>query len=106
MVAHPIEQDQLLLGEATLALGMNIGVCHAFSDLALPQDPLAYSLSKTSGEVRRTSGEVRGLSRSSGDPDSLPATRQICLQFKTSESTKKVSLAVTPRSPEKMLKRV
>ena len=26
---------------------------------------------------RRTSGEVRGLSRSSGEPDSLPATRQI-----------------------------
>ena len=35
---------------------------------------------KTSGEVRGTSGEVRGLSRSSGEPDSLPATRQICLQ--------------------------
>ena len=36
---------------------------------------------KTSGEVRGTSGEVRGLPRSSGEPDSLPATRQICLQF-------------------------
>ena len=36
---------------------------------------------KTSGEVRGTSGEVRGLSRSSGEPDSLPATRQICLQY-------------------------
>ena len=35
---------------------------------------------ETSGEVRGTSGEVRGLSRSSGEPDSLPATRQICLQ--------------------------
>ena len=35
---------------------------------------------KTSGEVRETSGEVRGLSRSSGEPDSLPVTRQICLQ--------------------------
>ena len=35
---------------------------------------------KTSGEVRGTSGEVRGLLRSSGEPDSLPATRQICLQ--------------------------
>ena len=35
---------------------------------------------KTSGEVRGTSGEVRGLSRSSGEPDSLPVTRQICLQ--------------------------
>ena len=35
---------------------------------------------KTSGEVRGTSGEVRGLPRSSGEPDSLPATRQICLQ--------------------------
>ena len=37
---------------------------------------------KTSGEVRRTSGEVQGLSRSSGEPDSLPVTRQICLQRK------------------------
>ena len=35
---------------------------------------------RTSGEVRGTSGEVRGLSRSSGEPDSLPATRQIYLQ--------------------------
>ena len=34
------------------------------------------------GEVRGTSGEVRGLPRSSGQPDSLPATRQICLQWK------------------------
>ena len=34
---------------------------------------------KHSGEVRGTSGEVRGLSRSSGEPDSLPVTRQICL---------------------------
>ena len=31
-------------------------------------------------EVRGFSGEVRGLSRSSGEPDSLSATRQICLQ--------------------------
>ena len=31
-------------------------------------------------EVRGTSGEVRGLPRSSGEPDSLPATRQIYLQ--------------------------
>ena len=37
---------------------------------------------KTSGEARGTSGEVRGLSRSSGEPDSLPVTRQICLQIK------------------------
>ena len=37
---------------------------------------------KTSGEVRGTSGEVRGLLlRSSGELDSLPATRQICLQL-------------------------
>ena len=36
---------------------------------------------KTSGEVRGTSGEVRGLSRSSREPDSLPVTRQICLQI-------------------------
>ena len=36
---------------------------------------------KTSGEVGETSGEVRGLSRSSGEPDSLPVTRQICLQL-------------------------
>ena len=35
---------------------------------------------KTSGEVRETSGEVRGLPRSLGEPDSLPVTRQICLQ--------------------------
>ena len=35
---------------------------------------------KTSGGVRGTSGEVRGLPRSSGNPDPLPATRQICLQ--------------------------
>ena len=35
---------------------------------------------KTSGELRGTSGEVRGLPRSSGEPDSLQATRQICLQ--------------------------
>ena len=27
-----------------------------------------------------TSGEVRGLSRGSGEPDSLPANRQVCLQ--------------------------
>ena len=32
------------------------------------------------GKSPKTSGEVRGLSRSSGEPDSLPATRQICLQ--------------------------
>ena len=38
------------------------------------------SCRKTSGEVRGTSGVVRGLPRSSGEPDSLPATRQICLQ--------------------------
>ena len=37
---------------------------------------------KTSGEVRGTFEEVRGLSRRSGEPDSLPATRQICLQKK------------------------
>ena len=36
---------------------------------------------KTSGEVWGTSGEVRGLPRSSGEHDSLPATRQICLQW-------------------------
>ena len=35
---------------------------------------------KTSGEVRGTSGEARELPRSSGEPDSLPATRQIYLQ--------------------------
>ena len=34
------------------------------------------------GSRRKTSGEVRGLPRSSGEPDSLPATRQICLQFR------------------------
>ena len=37
---------------------------------------------KASGEVRETSGEVRGLPRSSGEPDSLPATHQIYLEFK------------------------
>ena len=43
---------------------------------------------QTSGEVWETSGEVAeklpgkwGLSRSSGEPDSLPVTRQICLQI-------------------------
>ena len=36
---------------------------------------------KTSGEVWGTSVEVRGLPRSSGEPDPLPATRQICLQY-------------------------
>ena len=41
---------------------------------------LSSTVPKTSGEVRGTSGEVRGLPRSSGEPDSLPATRQICLQ--------------------------
>ena len=35
---------------------------------------------KTSGEILGTSGEVRGLPRSLGEADSLPATRQICLQ--------------------------
>ena len=39
---------------------------------------------KTSGEVRGNSGEVRELPRSSGEPDSLPATRQICLQVSES----------------------
>ena len=33
-----------------------------------------------------TSGEVRGLPRSSGEPDSLPATRQISLQKILNES--------------------
>ena len=33
-------------------------------------------------EIQETSGEVRGLPRSSWQPDSLPATRQICLQRK------------------------
>ena len=58
----------------------------------LPGKPLILLLSSTvrelaggtrrgtSGEVRGTSGEVRGRSRNSGEPDSLPATRQICLQ--------------------------
>ena len=35
---------------------------------------------KSPKNFRGTSGEVRGLPRSSGEPDSLPATRQICLQ--------------------------
>ena len=34
------------------------------------------------GNFRGTSGNFRGLSRSSGEPDSLPATRQICLWSK------------------------
>ena len=48
----------------------------------------------TSGEVRGTSGEVRGLSRSSGEPDSLPATRRICLPSAISnrENFKRVGL--------------
>ena len=46
--------------------------------------------SSTVRELPGTSGEVRGLSRSSGEPDSLPATRQICLRlsvasFRTTE---------------------
>ena len=44
--------------------------------------------SRTSPEVRGTSGEVRGLSRSSGEPGSLPATRQICLQHAAPKSRK------------------
>ena len=43
---------------------------------------------KTSGEVRETSGEVRGLSRSSGEPDSLPVTRQMCLQSPPAQAQK------------------
>ena len=42
---------------------------------------LRGSRRKISGEVRGTSGEVGGLPTSSGEPDSLPATRQICLQI-------------------------
>ena len=41
---------------------------------------LLGSRRKTSGEVWGTSGEVQGLSRGPGEPDSLPATRQLCLQ--------------------------
>ena len=52
---------------------------------------LPGSRRKTSGEVRGTSGEVRGLPRSSGEPDSLPATRQSCLQ-KCSEIHRKLVL--------------
>ena len=37
---------------------------------------LPGKLPKTFGEVRGTSGEVRGRPRSSGQPDSFPATRQ------------------------------
>ena len=48
----------------------------------VPQrENLRGSRRKTFGEVWGTSGEVRGLSRSLGESDSLPATRQICLQF-------------------------
>ena len=47
---------------------------------------------KTSGEVRGTSGEVRGLPRSLGEPDSLPATRQICLHI----SLSRIILLVLP----------
>ena len=54
----------------------------------VPQwENLRGSCRKTSGEVRETSGEVRGLPRSSGEPDSLPATRQICLQILAGGST-------------------
>ena len=35
---------------------------------------------KSPGNFRGNSGEVQGLSRSSGEPDSLPVTCQICLQ--------------------------
>ena len=39
---------------------------------------------KSRRNFQGTSREVRGLSRSFGKPDSLPATRQICLQKDTS----------------------
>ena len=52
---------------------------------------------KSSGEVWGTSGEVRGPSRSSGRPDSLSATRQICLQISEKESA--------PKNPRKSLQR-
>ena len=48
---------------------------------------------KSPGEVRGTCGEVPGLSRSSGEPDSLPVTRQIGLQ--------KLSLKVPEDYPSK-----
>ena len=43
---------------------------------------------KTSGEVRGTSGEVWGLPGKLGEPDSLPVTRQICLQEKAPKISK------------------
>ena len=49
---------------------------------------------ETSGEVPGTSGEVRGLPRSSGEPDSLLATRQICLQRKRGLARKLPTLSV------------
>ena len=46
---------------------------------------IKFHSERTSGEVsenfRGSSGEVRGLPRRSGELDSLPVTRQICLQF-------------------------
>ena len=45
------------------------------------QEDFPGSRRKLPGKFGGTSGEVRGLSRSSGEPDSLPVTRQICLQF-------------------------
>ena len=45
---------------------------------------------KSPKNFRGSSGksrEVRGLPRSSGEPDTLPATRQICLQAKEFRDT-------------------
>ena len=54
---------------------------------------------RTSGEVRGTSGEVRGLSRSSGELDSLPATRQIFLQFAPVHETFSALPHQSPKPP-------
>ena len=53
---------------------------------------------RTSGEVaenfRGSSGNFRGSPRSSGEPDSLPATRQICLQIRATQTCIRCSLGV------------
>ena len=59
---------------------------------------------KASGEVRGTSGEAWGLSRSSGELDSLPATRQMYLQhFDGITSRARGLRQITSESPPESL---
>ena len=71
-----------------------------------PLDRLKLHSERSSGEVTEKlpgkfgelPGEVRGLSRSPGEPDSLPATRQICLQRTARNSRSTWSIAFSGRS--------